>query len=1547
MFFVSTLVVLQATFWAVHSQNYGIMDVYDCGDVRIQLDAGSPAVTVQAPPATSGTSACLANLTCTWLVTSEPGSTVYVQILKHHPRQTSFGFDPANQDEVQIGVGKDPSNSTTLSRIRLHQVPQLDDGRVYFVNSSLAWVKVTAHARGPPSCVQFELMFTQREKPGICEGNTVLCSYSSVCLPASSYCDSHVDCGDFSDQIDCEMCGNTTIPPLTPGVPHVIVYAASWTPTSSNRLNPPHTDCFWLIRAPNGTIVEINVLANNKVGPAISLGVGEGGVTEASELLFSLGAGALQILYTNETNLWMLTNISPVNYYRRAVFEVKLTAFIKQDCKPDEFQCRNQKCVAAHRLCDGVPDCQVMEDEYGCEPPCFGQEAFKCPLHDECVSSKDVCSGKNQCWYSWDELDCGRCGGLHISLTPNETFNLSQTIDTSVECIWLVSASTNNSRIRVEILDLPIYEFYSDWTPDVYAGLFFGNGHEPSPTTRTHYFTSIRYLGTISFEGPHFWILLNKRSQTLNSPGRHYVRLSITEYYEKECGSNEYSCLPGNLCINASKVCDGKPDCPEYDDEFHCGVCGIGNFSCGDGTCLQEMHMCDGGNQCSDGSDEQKCEPCGELIIDLTSSPRSLTSIGYPSSYPSNSMCYWHLKADPGYDALVVFHDFYTEEFQDELYMGNGSMWLANATGERYPQRVALNSYMWLVFVSDFIYNYRGFEISVLQVESASCSEGEVACNGTDMLICILETQVCDSRGDCPDATDEEYCGDICGETLIDVPLNKLYDLTSPLYHLGTYPAFTDCVWQLRTGTSRDEKIILDILDFHLEQNFDYLHLGVGNDSSTEPVTSLTGSTKILGVQFESDRVWLRLQTDQLVSDKGFHFTLKAVEKKTVSGCNPRCMLPEGSVLCLQPEAFCDGFADCYDKSDEHEACGNISCGSDQYLCAGKRQCILHESLCDGELDCEFEDDEHNCDVRGRPDDCVGALIDGKLQIKCNQGWNTTTLNQIASITSILELTGGNATTLEEGMFKRFPKLRTLSLRSNNISEIKLSAFAGLSNLTTLDLSENNIGELDGGVFSELTMLNVMGMQLVPLQLIRGRAFEGLKNLRTLILMTDVSTAGTNGFSQRVSATKVEDGALTDLISLQTVYVDDHRLCCDFSSVLPAEEKCVNTQLQSPLFNCGRLMPNTVLQVFMWILGFSALIGNLLVIAWRIREDSGKGSKYVHSFLVLNLAMSDFLMGVYMVIIATVDAIKKEEYYLTATEWRNSALCKAAGVISVLSSEASVFFITLISVDRYLCIVHPFSRLRLKEKSVWVSVASIWMASLLVSLVPTVLVTDDSDIYGLSDVCIGLPLLTRPVDYTFTKADVGSSLDNDTYLIPQAVGSQPTWSYSIVLFLGVNLVCFLLVTICYVAIFAKVKRSIQRVKRHQSRRDEEVKMASKMAVIVGSDFLCWMPVIILGILSQTNLIEIQPDAYAWLVVFVLPINSSLNPYLYTIVTAVSRRRHEANSTSSKNSTHKPKVCSIPHISLEYRGESTLTTMTAPDSFVYLGYDPNDPKNSGM
>lgn len=85
-------------------------------------------------------------------------------------------------------------------------------------------------------------------------------------------------------------------------------------------------------------------------------------------------------------------------------------------------------------------------------------------------------------------------------------------------------------------------------------------------------------------------------------------------------------------------------------------------------------------------------------------------------------------------------------------------------------------------------------------------------------------------------------------------------------------------------------------------------------------------------------------------------------------------------------------------------------------------------------------------------------------------------------------------------------------------------------------------------------------------------------------------------------------------------------------------------QLESPLVDCTPLpdafnpcediMGNNWLRVFVWFVLIAALIGNFSVF---IILFSGKLPITVSKFLMCNLAFADFLMGVYLLLIAVFD----------------------------------------------------------------------------------------------------------------------------------------------------------------------------------------------------------------------------------------------------------------------------------------------------------------------
>ena len=221
--------------------------------------------------------------------------------------------------------------------------------------------------------------------------------------------------------------------------------------------------------------------------------------------------------------------------------------------------------------------------------------------------------------------------------------------------------------------------------------------------------------------------------------------------------------------------------------------------------------------------------------------------------------------------------------------------------------------------------------------------------------------------------------------------------------------------------------------------------------------------------------------------------------------------------------------------------------------------------------------------------------------------------------------------------------------------------------------------------------------------------------------------------------------------------------------------------------SCDDLLKDNTLRIFMWILGISALVGNLFVIGLRVVQRKVVISTRIQSRLITNLAVSDLLMGIYMLMIAAADLYYRGDYAINADAWRASIACRVAGILSAFSSEVSVFIIMLISLDRILCVVFAHKHhIQLSSKSSGVCLAIIWIFALGISLVPALPIGYFGQFYGRSSVCLGLPLTTdRP----------------------------PGWEYSISIYLGLNLVCFLITALCYVAIYVAVQRSASRVSK--------------------------------------------------------------------------------------------------------------------------------------
>ena len=513
-----------------------------------------------------------------------------------------------------------------------------------------------------------------------------------------------------------------------------------------------------------------------------------------------------------------------------------------------------------------------------------------------------------------------------------------------------------------------------------------------------------------------------------------------------------------------------------------------------------------------------------------------------------------------------------------------------------------------------------------------------------------------------------------------------------------------------------------------------------------------------------------------------------------------------------------------------------------------------------------------------------------------------------------LHLNGNNLTSLEPGVFVDIPTLLDLTLSRNHLHNLHGNAFQGLDTLYLLELEDNNIRYLDFSIFTtlkELIALQLSNNEIDALDFPKHSAQDIsmilLPRLKILEL-TNNSIGKINGdilekmpnlklfYIRNNALKKVDQTSFQTLTNKTIILVDEPATCCFIDMA-----ECKATNPRAPYLTCQRLLPNIALRMFMWIFGLASFLGNTSVLLWRCVKHGREN--IIQVLLIENLAASDLLMGVYMLIIASADTHYQQYFPSEAESWRNGIACKIAGTISVLSSEASVFIVTLISIDRYLAIKYPSGKNRFTKKSATFTLVSIWIFALILSIIPTSISGVNPDFYDVSEVCIGLPFVrsfiylnnTAQVELEFDFNDYDYARISSTnvrlfegeYLFPEN-GNSPGLYFSIALFLGLNFLCFLTVAASYISIFVLYKQTTGRTGK--SRKDQEISLAIRMGAIVLTDFCCWMPIIVIGILVQAAVVDVSPVVYVYIVVFILPINSAVNPYIYTIATILSDRK---------------------------------------------------------
>ena len=332
---------------------------------------------------------------------------------------------------------------------------------------------------------------------------------------------------------------------------------------------------------------------------------------------------------------------------------------------------------------------------------------------------------------------------------------------------------------------------------------------------------------------------------------------------------------------------------------------------------------------------------------------------------------------------------------------------------------------------------------------------------------------------------------------------------------------------------------------------------------------------------------------------------------------------------------------------------------------------------------------------------------------------------------------------------------------------------------------------------------------------------------------------------------------------LKSRTLDTNLMCCHLD--LFRQDADCEYAFNDNFASCHSMFRHHAPRRTLWIVGLLSLLGSLFVVGWQYFYPD---NNVVQSIMLVNLGVSDGIMGIYLIIIGIKDLQWSGEYYLHDYEWRTGWFCHFNGAMSVFSSEVSVMMISLIALDRLKNIVFPYTFAKITPRQTRIMCVVIWLVGGVMAFLPLSGMHYFSErYYGNNVVCLPLQLSPR---------------------------LEEGWEYSTSIFIVLNFFLFIFIMVAYVAILWKSWSSSRRLGGHGTIREiraraqsaqakRERALAKRVFFIILTDFLCWMPIIAIGIRSHVEKTFDPPgDLAVWIAVFALPINSAINPLLYTL-----------------------------------------------------------------
>ncbi|KAH9499546.1 hypothetical protein Btru_078093 [Bulinus truncatus] len=358
------------------------------------------------------------------------------------------------------------------------------------------------------------------------------------------------------------------------------------------------------------------------------------------------------------------------------------------------------------------------------------------------------------------------------------------------------------------------------------------------------------------------------------------------------------------------------------------------------------------------------------------------------------------------------------------------------------------------------------------------------------------------------------------------------------------------------------------------------------------------------------------------------------------------------------------------------------------YFKCPKSYCIPLYQVNDGVNDCPRGEDE-NVIFKTNSPQCTGHMVSDILLPHSRTLYILTLFKPIELRIPVVDLTISQSR-IAKNLIKS--ELSVLDLSRNQIATSKqLIQMSNLTNLRFLNLSYNTDFDIDQN-FTFPSTLEIVDVSNTKIQAMPRNVFQNLTYLKHLNLSyTAVSSFDEFGIPgnfklksldiRGIEIKEIHRNYFQSLSISDMLLASDYRLCCKviLGTNIPVE-KC-----QAPsdaISTCQHLVGDTLKRVIIWVVDFIIIFGNGFVLVYRLTWDSTKKHNTTQIFFVICLAVSDFVMGIYLVITASADIYFRNDYIMIETEWRYGDICRFSGFLSTISSETSTFFICWITYYR-------------------------------------------------------------------------------------------------------------------------------------------------------------------------------------------------------------------------------------------------------------------------